>query len=903
MKLDLKEFEGRLPYSSEIYGVYSSMLGWKSNRAKERFSTNVSHIASMRPLLKQYAIQGTSEVDTQQWQLNLVDSSPILKKVLIGSYVLSGFSDAVRQYYPGETNIVEKGIVLLKDTQSDFIQILEDKIRTGIREMFTDEINGDKNLKKMVSQNQVDLTGKYNKKYTEELRTLELLKDLAKYDKKEEIKYLLDKEDAYQKKQTEDFLSVLQRMPLTKKPIFDVVENMKDTVLSPLGIVHLFRQYFFEFDTFLGTPVDHVWLSPGSSVTLVETKTSKRLIEKSINQSFESTQETEESTKVTDEFSELVKKENNQDISLGASVDVNQSWTGGSMNASTNLDFNQVRNESKENAHKRMREQSSRVSSKLKSTYQTSFRSVEEYEDVKSKKYVMANTTDRLINYELRRKMRRVGVQVQDIGSYLCWQTFVDNPGKKIGLANLIHIASPADLDSIPKEGLLQEPKVKTVEQTVTLQFKQIFQGRYSSHDKLLTDKVYVDGKEVDKDNDFHPGDARIDPQYEISVPPPEPDYQLTHIALVSTNNTACDLKIDTTNLDKTGRKINLYLKMVDFGGKTQMEVTFRCVWSPTEDSFKRVNDNNLKVESTYEKRVEQATKEAYFESVKERTNYASDIKERDFRGLREEERIMVYRDLIDSLLISAFGKNYSFNEKNQQQHHVFSEVVNSIFDINKMLYYVAPDWWRPKKQSSNQSFMRSIKGANIKDIQLDWGGDRRASNYLITEESQPAKLGSSLGWLMQLDGDNMRNAFLNAPWVKAVIPIRPGKELIALKWLEEVEGKDGLDSDYMSGGDVPPEYAGMSIRKVLQELAEKLAKKHNKAKKVEKYPPINDDNTVSATPIDKVYEYGFYPLEGGFKAQTTEDYEIFDQWVEVLPTDQIVPVEVEYDPKTGIQI
>ena len=26
-------------------------------------------------------------------------------------------------------------------------------------------------------------------------------------------------------------------------------------------------------------------------------------------------------------------------------------------------------------------------------------------------------------------------------------------------------------------------------------------------------------------------------------------------------------------------------------------------------------------------------------------------------------------------------------------------------------------------------------------------------------------------------------------------------------------------------------------------------------------------------------------------------------QWIEVLPTDQVVPVEVTYDPKTGRQV
>src|ERR1700742_4545768 len=82
----------------------------------------------------------------------------------------------------------------------------------------------------------------------------------------------------------------------------------------------------------------------------------------------------------------------------------------------------------------------------------------------------------------------------------------------------------------------------------------------------------------------------------------------------------------------------------------------------------------------------------------------------------------------------------------------------------------------------------------------VSWGGaDNRVDNYYITEESMPAKLGSSLGWLLQLDGDNLRNSFLNAPWVKAVIPVRPGKERAAMNWLQRlhVEGTDGLDDQY----------------------------------------------------------------------------------------------------------
>jgi len=34
-----------------------------------------------------------------------------------------------------------------------------------------------------------------------------------------------------------------------------------------------------------------------------------------------------------------------------------------------------------------------------------------------------------------------------------------------------------------------------------------------------------------------------------------------------------------------------------------------------------------------------------------------------------------------------------------------------------------------------------------------------------------------------------------------------------------------------------------------------------------------------------------------------SEPFAVFAQWVEILPTDQVVAVEVAYDPKTGLQL
>lgn len=232
------------------------------------------------------------------------------------------------------------------------------------------------------------------------------------------------------------------------------------------------------------------------------------------------------------------------------------------------------------------------------------------------------------------------------------------------------------------------------------------------------------------------------------------------------------------------------------------------------------------------------------------------------------------------------------------------------------MLYYVAPDFWRPDAvpppptASSSGRYpvppppwtsepSKYLAGQTVAgwyshadsyrrfDPQSGQFQDEWRTNYLVTEDSQPAPLGSSLGWLIQIDGDERRNEFLNAAWVKAVLPIRPGHEIAALKWIAEVEGQAalGLDYPFQQGVD-PPEFQGKKVGEVLQLVAAALQAANT-----------NLDNTLTA---DRIFETGFDPLEGGFRPAAP--YQVFDQWLEVLPTDQIAAVAVTYDPKTGQQ-
>src|SRR5206468_1523530 len=94
-------------------------------------------------------------------------------------------------------------------------------------------------------------------------------------------------------------------------------------VLSPIGIVHIFRQYFFEFDTFLGTPVQHVWLSPGATVEMIEVSSRKTTVERFMESSFDQELKTEKSLTEQDDLSDAVHSENQSSTKFGVSTNIN----------------------------------------------------------------------------------------------------------------------------------------------------------------------------------------------------------------------------------------------------------------------------------------------------------------------------------------------------------------------------------------------------------------------------------------------------------------------------------------------------------------------------------------------------------------------------------------------------
>ena len=903
---DLTDYTSVLPYASEMFGVYQPMLGWKSKRITKRFNQTV--IDKRNALLQAYAkhFSGISQTNFIQCDAEITVQVGTLRPIRL---------------IKNTNSILLQNIALPKDRApekkewKEFINKgrLEEILNSTVKDFYRNSYHHECAKIPQLPLTRVPLSAEIEA-YSTTSRSLQ--NNIIRLLNEESAlagallamvgqNMLSQLESIFYETPIDDLTLINQQiadMISIDDPFatFDPKRDIKNVSLSPLGIVHLFRQYFFELDTFLGTPIGHVWLSPGSTVELLEVSTRKELIEKTSEQSTETTHKRESSSTDRDEFSEAIKEDNKTDLKLGASLTVNQSWGTGDATATGSLSMENTQSTARENTFKRMHEQAQKLSSEIKQNYKSTFKTVTETTDVSSKRYVLANSTEDLINYELRRKMRQVGVQVQDIGTYLCWQTYVDEPGKALGLANLVNIAKPADLVDVPEPTEMPPPSDKSVPFTANVQWNF-----------------------TDNSRQFNNPDGFL-PITTIDTPPAPQGYEVKfengYIGVFQVSATGEDFSGVWGFKGKLIGKSKIALGPIIAAGGMAWDNVINFVvggvveFTPNDATKKAVADANAQKLADKTKATNanvKQTAEALLNAAKERIEIASNIKSRKYEDLREEERIIVYRNLIGALMSDTFY-GMPENKANDETRHILSELINSIFDIDKMLYFVAPEWWKPRHHYS-----QSLGSVNAYDTFIgnltSWSDlEIRDDNYFITENSQYAKLGSSLGWLLQLDGDDMRNAFLNAPWVKAVIPIRPGKELEANNWLQQmqIEGTDGLDSLYHGQEEeldkikATLKIADVTIADAIKFLCAEVAAKHKDSLKVARYPKeeISDDNRVSATPINKVYEHGFYPLKDGFRALTSESYEVFDQWIEVLPTDQVVPVEVKYDPRTGRQ-
>ncbi|SDC92333.1 hypothetical protein SAMN05660690_2947 [Geodermatophilus telluris] len=902
---DLDTYRGIPPYASEHYGVYQPLLGWRSN------------------LTTQWVRRGGRTVD------------PRLRRILDGR-ITPGVTEVVNPHpleflaqplEPGSGRTPWR-VVAPRPLGSELIVVLRDRVQAWVDAhdghlpqgtewaavidinvlLNTDEgplrVVNDRHRERIWARMQAEAGEGGVTPAAIEAGRAELL-DLMRFESQIAAMLLFHAEAQadYDPAALEQLYVVVTAPPLsevlaTTDPLATIDPEDRSGVLSPVGFVHLFRQYFFDLGTFLGEPVEHVWLAPGTTIELIEVSTRRVLLERTEEMSLETQQRVEASTSVKDELSDAVRAENSGSTKLGVST-TNTVKVGvyqGSATASLGLES--ARKDARESLHKQSREQTEKLSSEIKRSYKSVFKTTTETTDSRTRRYVLQNPGSELVNYELRRKMRRVGVQLQDVGERLCWQVFVDDAGAGLGLADFVHYAESPDLANLKEPDPLPPPAAIVKKVTVPIPFSPIlnyddngpaaiYEWRYVETAKTAYEGKHLGNRANTNDEDAEDNQVVMGP-FTFKIDPPQLDYVLTD-----------DIRVLGPQGSKLGQvrgkptrmpdgSFQIVMQQISFGGEQSVPLDLELVYAPTSAAMTTYADLKKKAQDKYEAEKYRLLQKAYLDNVRDRIDDAASIQPRPSWDLREEERTVVYRALLRRLMMDSW--NLPDTAENRRLNHVRSEIVRAIFDVDAMLYFVAPEWWLPRRHQTQHRFDPVAgKGAEVVNLTeadaIRWGDTpQRADNYSITETSQPARLGSSLGWLLQLDGDNLRNAFLNAPWVKAVIPIRPGREAAALNWLRGIEGheQDGWDAVYVPSGpddaalvaEVEADGDQPTVGNVLAKIASHLAEK-------------NDDISTTLA-ADRVFEHGFDPLEGGFNAGLPAN-EVFSQWISVLPTDQIV--------------
>lgn len=932
------DYKGVLPYASELFGIYQPLLGWKSRIIAKRYTR--IRTAVYQELAARALIGARAPV-----QVHVTD--PRMDVLATGAGALS-FTvenlapvDLARTLEPHVSSTIDSGVARLvlnevgHQPPADWRAVITRPHVDELLQRVKDILSSPEGLRQHPEI--MDYVDAFRRSYGE-APIQALLQELFAKESKV-AGYLLFLVQHTPSTLDELFFQAPRTAMLAaarlEDPLTNFGANNYDAILSPIAIIHLYREYFFEFDSFLGPPVGHVWLSPGGTVELIEVSTRKTLTEKTFEQSTETTVKSESDVTTQDDIADAVKEENRDNIKFGFSTTGSYSSPFSSVSATADMSLDRTKSTSRETTHKQMRQQSEKLSSEIKRNFKTSFKTTTEITDTSSKRYVIQNTTDKLVNYELRRKMRKVGVQVQDIGVSLCWHTFVDDPGRDLGIAKLVHIGQPPELSDLVQPDAPPVPTPQAQEVSLTIPFVGI--------DTDDTDNAYTDGTETEVgtfDSTEH-----IQADFDQRVMFASPGYTLTAVDL---DPQGSDALLSVRNLasaaGSSAGTFTIHLDYVNWNGQNQIPLKAVLRWEPSQSVRDAAMEEYGKRMNEYNNEKSRRFKETFYAAARERIKLASEITPRPAEDLREEERTVVYRTLISQLM--SVGMHES--------KHITSELVRSIFEVDRMLYFVAPEWWSPRLHRSAQHLgeepgtpgapggpigvaglaVKARAFASLHDLLpgvvsthdsaaagtaltgeniVDWGGAKELNrdNYYITEESRPAKLGSSLGWLLQLDGDNLRNAFLNSPWVKAVIPIRIGKERAALNWLQQahVEGADGLDAEYVAAPDDPPELHStpdhiVTIRVALEFLIDKIQEFDRKSRTPIIGNPADPEDAsnhfAGSLPTEAVFEHGFYPLAGGvqFGGDGTEQA-IFSQWMEILPTDQIAALAVEYDPKT----
>jgi hypothetical protein len=510
--------------------------------------------------------------------------------------------------------------------------------------------------------------------------------------------------------------------------------------LSPIGIAHYYRQLYFHKEEGVGPLEEAFTIAPNETLEVtyesVRRQVFEELIEEGSELVSESAVETRNLDEISDKASSMVQRDTSASMSANASGSIGV-YSGG---ASATASFSVSAQTGREQTTRRLKEVTNRASERLTKSFSVKTRNLEEITTTNLTRRVIENKNPTPVSYGLRRVLRKVNVKVQELGPRLVWQLYLRNPGTGLARSRFVHFreAEPIAVPDVPP-GVRPRPKGGTDTGTANAHLELIVGSGFFAKLKIATSADRkITGVTVDSVTDLEGGGKDDDAPSPRNEPP---------------RNASWDPATNTYTADVAIAK----------GDSDAVAITYTYSYDPSNEAMAEWDaERAAAIAAITEELLSQQ-----FEREKAIITERSKIRPRPANELRREERYEAMNRLVSSL----FGRGDDPSEPTPLEIEYF----HKYFDIDGMFVYMHPSWWRPRFTASSDGFPRPA--------------------YEITADSDPAPLGSSLGWIIQIDGDNRRNEFLNSPWYRICLPIHPGREREAIAWLaKHVEGDRGYD-------------------------------------------------------------------------------------------------------------
>lgn len=584
--------------------------------------------------------------------------------------------------------------------------------------------------------------------------------------------------------------------------------------LSPIGLVHFYRQLYFNTVEGYGPVEEAFTIAPLETFEVVLENVRRQIHEEQTELGLEVVSESATESKNLDEISDKVSSMVQRDFSAGMSANVSGGIGVWQVGASANFNLGMNSQNSKEVATRRLQEVTKRASERITKSYSFKTRDLTETVTTSMTRRVIKNEGADPVSYGLRRVMRKVKVKVQDLGASLVWQLYVRDPGRGLAQSRFVHFreSEPLSIPDIPP-GVPPRPK-GGLDQGQSTSAITIEKGPDNIDRYWVTIKItvgadrLVTGITIDQISDLsEPDKEDASPSPIQGVPTPSPIFN------AATNTWICKAAIAP-------------------GNSYSVSVAYTYRWEPS----KAIMDE---WEAQRKEAVDTLTQQALteqFERNKLLITKKSKIRPRPANDLRREERYEVMNRMVSTM--------FAQTNNPAVPSPLEIEYFHRYFDIDMMFIYTHPSWWKPRYGAGNA------------------GNGRPA--YEITEESDSAPMGSSLGWLLQLDGDTRRNEFLNSPWVRVCLPIRAGREREAIAWLaKHVEGEIGYDPS------LDP------LKGLLHDIEQLRA--NQGALGVDGPEYVTVESTVGA-PADPLSPQGVYPVVHEFDVVVPTDGFVYDR-------------------------